>query len=194
MSQRNGRQQFTIRKKIFTLLGSKFHIYNETGGLVGFSQQKAFRLREDLRIYTDESKSRELVSIIARSIIDFGAAYDVTDSATGIKLGALRRKGISSLVRDAWIVLDAADQPIGSITEDSMAMAMARRFLPLGNLVPQTYHLTGDNGTTMAEYRTHFNPFVHRMTVSVSPECPVSPHVILAAGVLLIAIEGRQQN
>ena len=186
--------EYTIRRKVFTLLGAKFHVFNEDGQLIGFSQQKAFRLKEDLRIFSDESKSKEVMSIVARNVIDFSAAYDVRDSTSGTKLGALRRKGFSSLVRDEWQVLDPEDRHVASILEDSASMALVRRFLPMGNLVPQHFHLLDGGGNAFAEFRTHFNPFVHRLTVSVYHDCPVSPHMVLAGGILMVAIEGRQQN
>ena len=93
---------YTIRRKVFTFLGAKFHIYNADGALIGFCSQKAFKLKEDIRIYSDETMSNERLAINARSVIDFSAAYDVTDSVNNVKLGALRRKGLASLFRDAW--------------------------------------------------------------------------------------------
>jgi hypothetical protein len=57
-----------------------------------------FRLREDIRVYADEGKQQEVLMIKARQIIDFAAAYDVVDSASGEKVGALRRKGWSSIL------------------------------------------------------------------------------------------------
>ena len=80
--------QYTIRRKVFTLLGAKFHVYNSSGELIGFSKQKAFKLKEDIRFYSDESMATEVLSINARSIVDFSAAYDVNDSKTGQKIGA----------------------------------------------------------------------------------------------------------
>ena len=79
------------------------------------------------------------------------------------------------------------------IQEDSLTMAMVRRFLPLGNLIPQRYHLSDQSGTELATFRQHFNPFVQRLTVTLYEDCPLSPLLVLAAGVLLVAIEGRQQ-
>lgn len=184
--------QFTIRRKILTILGAKFHIYNADGGLMGFCKQKAFKLKEDIRIYTDESTSDERMAILARSVIDFSAAYDVIDSRQQQKVGALRRRGLSSLFRDEWHVLDEEDAQIGTIREDSMLMAMLRRFL--SNWIPQKFHLTDASGRTLAELRTHFNPFVHKMTVNVYPDCPLNPLLVLAAGVLMMAIEGRQEG
>jgi len=186
--------EYTIRRKIFTLLTSKFHIYDPNGKLVGFSEQKAFKLREDIRIYSDESKADERVMIKARQIIDFGAAYDVVDSQSQEKVGALKRKGWASIMRDSWIVMGPADQEIGKIQEDSMSMALMRRFLPLGNLIPQKYHLSDHQEVELASFRQHFNPFVQRLTVTIYDGCPVSRLLVLAAGVLLVAIEGRQQQ
>ncbi len=186
--------QYTIRRKVFTLFGAKFHIYDPNGKLVGFSQQKAFKLKEDIRVYSDEAKTDERVIIQARQIVDFSAAYDVVDSKTGKKVGALKRKGWTSIVRDSWVVMDPDDQEIGQIQEDSMAMAMVRRFLPLGNLIPQKYHLQDHTGQELATFHQHFNPFVFRLTVTLNDACHLSPLLVLAAGVLLVAIEGRQEG
>jgi hypothetical protein len=176
---------------VLTIFGAKFHIYDANNKLLGFSEQKAFKLKEDIRVYTDESKSDERVVIKARSIIDFGAAYDVYDSKQQKKVGALKRKGWSSLVRDSWIVMDADDREIGTLQEDSMVMALVRRFL--SNLIPQKFHLSDQAGTGLASFRQHFNPFVFRLTVTIYDGSPLSPLLVLAAGVLLVAIEGRQQ-
>lgn len=186
--------EYTIRRKVFTLLGAKFHIYDANDKLLGFSQQKAFKLKEDIRIYTDESKTDERVVIKSRQIIDFGAAYDVFESKEQRKVGALKRKGWASIVRDSWVVMNPDDQEVGTIQEDSLTMALVRRFLPLGNLIPQKYHLKDHSGTELASFRQHFNPFVQRLTVTIYDGCPVSSLLVLAAGVLLVAIEGRQQS
>jgi len=186
-----GTTEYTIRRKVLTFFTPKFHIYDVNQNLIGYCQQKAFKLKEDIRIYTDESRQEERLVISARQIIDFSAAYDVIDSKSGEKLGALKRKGWKSMLRDSWIVMDENDAEVGSISEDSMAMAVLRRFL--SNLIPQKFHLASSDGTQYASFRTHFNPFVHRMTVTVQPDCPIHPLMVLGAGVLLVAIEGRQK-
>ena len=184
--------QFTIRRKLLTLFGAKFHIFDATGNLIGFCKQKAFKLKEDIRLYSDETMSEERLAINARSMIDISAAYDVVDSQSQVKLGALQRKGLKSLFRDEWILLDENDQEIGIIKEDSMFAALIRRFL--ANIIPQKFHLRDGDGHEMAEFHTHFNPFVHRMTVNIDPDTTINPFLILAGGVLLVAIEGRQSR
>lgn len=184
-------QQYIIRRKILTLFGASFHIYASDGSLIGFTRQKAFKLKEDIRIFTDETRSNELLNIAARSIIDFSAAYDVTDSLTGERVGTLRRKGFSSIIRDSWEILDVNDQPVGQINEDSTGLALIRRFL--SNLIPQTFH-ANVGGVEVARYRQHFNPFVLKMTVTINPEADqrIDRRLLLGAGILLSAIEGRQ--
>lgn len=192
MSEVLSANQYMIRRKVFTLFGAKFHIYDPEGRVIGFSKQKAFKLREDIRVFSDETMDEELLLIQARNIIDFSASYDVIDPADDSKLGALRRKGFSSLIRDSWEFLDAEDQLIGRIEEDSMGMALLRRFL--SNLIPQTFHASAD-GEQLATYRVHFNPFVYKMTVTIEPDATelLDTRILLAGGILLAAIEGRQE-
>ncbi|MFW6303327.1 MAG: hypothetical protein ACOC2L_01785, partial [Candidatus Sumerlaeota bacterium] len=73
-------QQYLVRRKILKLIGADFHIYDQGQRVVGFCNMKGFKLREDLRVYTDESKSQEVFRISARNIIDFGGTYDIIDS------------------------------------------------------------------------------------------------------------------
>lgn len=181
---------YLIRKKVFTIFGAKFHIYDTYGRLIGFCKQKAFKLKEDIRIYTDESRSVELINIRARNIIDFSACYDVFDSSTQQLLGSWRRKGWASILRDKWEMLDCYGNVVGVLEEDDAALAAVRRFLC--NLIPQKYYLSSFDGNQV-EYAQRFNPFVFKLEVNISPQCQTSPYLVLAGGILLSAIEGRQQ-
>lgn len=187
-----GQDQYLIRRKLLTLFGAKFHIYDNAGNVIGFSKQKAFKLKEDIRVYSDESMSQERLMIRARQIIDFSAAYDVVDSESNRKIGGYRRKGWSSMVRDAWEMLDNSDRVIATVQEDSMGMALIRRFLL--NIIPQSFHAEA-GGRQIATFRQHFNPFIFKMSVELAPDArkQFDARLILAGGILLAAIEGRQE-
>ncbi|HEX5137506.1 MAG TPA: hypothetical protein VFY93_11070 [Planctomycetota bacterium] len=182
--------RFLVRRKVFRILGAGFHVYDPTGNVVGFSEQRAFKLKEDIRVYTDDRKSTELLSIRARQIVDFSAAYDVVDSAQGKKVGALRRKGWSSILRDSWEILDDGDRVVARVREDSTALALLRRFLT--NLIPQSFHVIAAGERQVARMRQHFNPFVFKLDVEIDAGCPIDRRLILSAAILLAAIEGRQ--
>ena len=182
--------QYLLKRQVFALAG-KFRFFDPSGKLVLFSEQKMFKLREDIRVYSDESKTQEVLMIKARQIVDFSAAYDVVDSATGQKVGALRRRGLASLLRDEWEILDVSDNVIGKLFEDSMGLALVRRFL--SNLVPQNYDIT--MGTDrVADLKQNFNPFAYQLNVDFSMDINkrLDRRIGLAAGILLAAVEGRQ--
>ena len=182
--------QYVLKRQVFALAG-KFRFFDPSGNLVLYSEQKMFKLREDIRVYSDERKTQEVLMIKARQIIDFSAAFDVVDSATGQKVGAFRRKGLASLLRDEWEVLDVSDNVIGSLFEDSMGLALIRRFL--SNLVPQNYDIT--MGTDrVADLKQNFNPFTYELNLDFSMDLNrrLNRRMGVAAGILLAAVEGRQ--
>ncbi|HMV47988.1 MAG TPA: hypothetical protein PLD20_10350 [Blastocatellia bacterium] len=184
---------YLIRRRILSLLGGKFEIYDPAGNVVLFSKMKAFKLKEDIRLYTDETMTAELISIQARTIMDFSAAYDVVDSTTGRKIGALKRKGWKSLMRDEWIIMDVNDNEIGGIQEDNAFVAFIRRFVT--NLIPQTFNVQL-GGQPVAEFKQNFNPFVSKLTLDFSLDVQrrLDRRLGIAAGVLLCAIEGKQEG
>lgn len=188
-----GYSNYLIRRKIFAFLGQKFHVYGPDGALKFYIAQKAFKLKEDIRVFTDESMTSEVLWIQARGVLDFGMTYDVYDQIARVKVGALRRKGLKSILRDEWHILDVNDQQIGTIVEDSMGMALLRRFL--SNLIPQHFH--GDiQGRKVMEFRQRFNPFVPKIDVDFSGDTEgwLDRRLGIAAGVMLAAIEGRQKG
>ncbi|AIQ22995.1 hypothetical protein NYE25_30170 [Paenibacillus sp. FSL E2-8871] len=182
--------EYIIRKKVFSIMGAKLHIYDNAEQLVLYSQMKAFKLKEDIALYTDESMQKELLRIKARNAIDFSAVYDVHDSETGEHVGALRRKGLKSILKDEWTILDHHDQEIGKIKEDSTAMAILRRFI---SIIPQKYNIEM-NDTTIPTFKQNFNPFVTKIIADFSedPKGMLDRRLGLAAGILLCAIEGKQ--
>ncbi len=187
-----GNTKFDLKRQFFKLVGSNFRIYDSRGSLVLFSHQKGFKLREDIRIFFDEQGTQEAMSICARQIIDFSAAYDVVDSATHQKIGAFKRKGWASMLRDEWIMMDVNDREIGKVIEDSMLLGLLRRFL--SNLIPQNYDMVFVDGSRVGDYRQHWNPLAYWMTMDFTMDSMkrVDPRMKVAAGVLLAAIEGKQ--
>ncbi|MBI5440614.1 MAG: hypothetical protein HY900_05300 [Deltaproteobacteria bacterium] len=191
MSERFSSPTYVVRRKVFTVAGGAFHIYDGQGQLVLYSKLKAFKLKEDLRLFTGEDMREELLAIHARKVLDISTTYDVTDSVTGQRVGALQRKGLRSLLRDEWLLLDVDDREIGRVREDSMALALLRRILT--NLVPQRFDVEV-MGQKVATVRQNFNPFVLKLTVDFTADQSrlLDRRMGLAAALLLCAIEGRQ--
>jgi uncharacterized protein YxjI len=184
---------YLLKRQAIALAG-KFRFYDPAGRVVMFSEQKMFRLREDIRVYDGEDKAQEVLSIKARQIMDFSAAYDVVDTALNQKVGALRRKGLRSILRDEWEVLDANDNVIGQLFEDSVGLAILRR-LVLGSWLPQNYDLTVGE-TRVADLKQNFNLFRYELNLDFSMDTAnrLDRRIGIAAGILLAAVEGKQSS
>ncbi len=191
MTERFEHSTYLVRRKILKLFGAAFHIYDPDGNVAFYSKLKAFKMKEDIRVYTGEDMQEEVLVIQARNILDFSAAYDVVDPTTNEKVGVLKRKGIKSIMKDEWIFMDANDQEIGLIKEDSTFFALFRRFI--SSIIPQTYHgYIGNN--LVCTFKQNFNPFVMKINLDFSPDTNnlLDRRLGIAAAVLLTAIEGKQ--
>ncbi len=190
VSDRFGHRTYLIRRKVLKIFGGAFHVYDPAGEVVFYSRMKAFKLKEDIRVFTGEDMQTEVLVIKARQIIDFSAAYDVWDSISDEKIGVLKRKGLASLARDEWIIMDPFDRGVGTIQEDSLFLALLRRLI---GLIPQRYHAQ-IQGRPVCSYQQNWNPFVLKITVDFSDDTEglFDKRLGIASAVLLSAIEGRQ--
>ena len=185
---------YLCRRKVMALVG-KISVMDSSGAVVAYSRQKAFKLREEIRVFTDETESSLLFTIKARSIIDFAATYDVT-TFDGTTVGALRRKGFKSMFKDQWIVQGRGDSVDGSIDEaGGTGLALARRFIPfVAWFMTQDYTMTvGDR--EVAAFQRNRNPFVSKLGVQLTSRCSREQRtLVLAAAVLMLIIEGKENN
>ena len=185
-------KKYLLKRQVLALTG-KVRVYTSSGMPALYSEQKMFKLREDIRVFEDEAKIREVLWIQARQVIDFAAAYDVIDQTMGQKVGALRRKGWASMLRDAWEVLDPHDRVMGFIQEDSPTKAMLRR-LVFGWLLPQSYEVFIGESLT-ATFQQRFHLLRYEMDVAfLASEQALDPRLGLAAAILLAIVEGKQQS
>ena len=184
---------YLVRRKVFKLLGGAFHVFDPAGNVVLYSKQKAFKLKEDIRIYTGEDMGTEVLTIRTDQIIDLGATYHVHDSQQGgVRVGSLKRKGLKSMLRDEWVILDSSGQEVGIIQEDSVALALLRRLM-VGWLLPQRYYGTiGNNSVSV--FTRNFNPFISKISLdfSMDTQGQLDRRLRIAAVIMLLAIDGKQ--
>lgn len=127
---------YRIRKKVLAI-GNKYWIEDYNGNIIGFTKQKVFKLKEDIRIYTDESMTSELFRIMQEQILDVWGTFAIIDSQTNQAIGYIKRGFLSEFGRDAWELQNINRIPFGRIFEKSLGRALARKYLPGGGLVPE---------------------------------------------------------
>ncbi len=192
MDNRFQHKKYLVRKKLIKLFGDAFRVYDTAGNVILFSKLKAFKLKEDIRVFSGEDEQEELLCIKARNMLDFSATYDVIDSKTKTLLGSFERKGFRSFLRDTWLVLAPNGTEVGTITEDSMAMALIRRILL--HLIPQTF-VCSLHGTVVCTYTRRFNPLILKTEIDFSTDAnnAFDKRLGICGAILLSAIEGRQE-
>lgn len=205
-------KQLEFHRKFWRLFGAEIFINDPASKQeLGYIKMKAWKLREDIRVFTSRAMQQELVQIHARQIIDFGATYDVTDSASTQLLYSARRKGLkSTFVRDHWDLVDVNSAPFGTVQETSSGLAIARRYLEIipyvGDIlglvfafVPQTYQITivqPDGSNALAGTITHRkNPIIVKMLLDTSAaQVTLHPYITLSITSLLAIIDANKNS
>ncbi|MFO8009394.1 MAG: hypothetical protein R6U89_01135 [Dehalococcoidia bacterium] len=181
---------YLFRRKVFRIFGGFFHVYDESGNVALYSEQASFKLREDFTVYTGDTKEAVL-KIKTPHILDVGATYEITDPRNMEVAGSLRRRFLKSIFKDEWTILSPDGQTIGKVVETDIIGAFLSRWI---NLVPQKYTVYTESGQPVAAIKQHFNPFVLKYSMTLlEPEPPLNRRLIVAAGILLAAIERRQR-
>jgi uncharacterized protein YxjI len=125
--------QLIVRQRI-RLMVNQYEVHGarpdgSEGELYAFAQQKRMAFREQVTLYSDESKQEAVLGFKARQVMDLGATYDVVD-AGGTPVGSFRKDFANSLLRSTWHV----EQPglgIATGTERNMAVAILRRLVEI---------------------------------------------------------------
>ena len=195
-----------FRRKFWKWFGAEINVTDPaTEQSVGYIKMKAWKLREDVRLFSDQTMQTEIIRINARQIIDFGATYDITDSATNLPLASLRRKGWkSALVRDYWEILDTTGTVIGEVKETSGTLALMRRWLgTISDLfdlifmfVVQTYTINDTRTGTPVQAASIIhrkNPAVVKMGLdATNNHANMDPRILIAATALLSIMDAAK--
>ena len=102
-----------------TTLSSDFNITDRHGNYVAYVREKMFKLKEDVIVFNDESKSQELFRIKADRWLDFNASYSMTDLSTHKNVGRLARKGMRSIWKSQYDIIDENEKIKFQINEDN---------------------------------------------------------------------------
>lgn len=89
-------------------LAPQIYVSDAQGSTVCYVKQKMFKLKEDIQIFSDDSKSRQIASIRANKVIDWSAKYFFAD-AQGGEIGSVGRQGMKSIWRARYDVFNPGD-------------------------------------------------------------------------------------
>lgn len=101
-----------------TTFSSDFNITDRHGNYVAYVREKIFKLKDDVQVFSDESKTKELFRIKANQWIDFNASFSIKDS-DGNDFGTLARKGMRSIWKSHYDILDQNKMLVFTLTEEN---------------------------------------------------------------------------
>ena len=178
---------YIIRRKFWSVFERVFRVFTGDGQLIMYIQHPLLKLREEFQVYADEAKTRPLLSIKSQQVIAINFSYQVSDAQTGQLLGSVQKKGLRSLVRDKFIMLDALGAEIGYAEEQGASLL--RRFFPL---LP-SQHAIFVGGHRVAYIKQRFRFFTKEFTVDTQPST-VDPRFVLAVALLALIAEARRED
>lgn len=138
--------RFFIRQRI-TVMVNRYEIRaanpdGSEGQLMAFAEQKRMKLKEEITLFTDESRTRAVFSFKARQRLDVRAEHDVFDEG-GRVIGFFSKQFGASLLRSTWNLSTPGIDAVGQ--ERNQFIAILRRvwgWIPyLGEVwVPFVFH------------------------------------------------------
>jgi hypothetical protein len=127
-------------------------VTDTSGQTVLYIKQKALALKEDVKVFSDESQQSQLYQMKADRILDFSAKYHITRPLGG-PLGMIQRKGMRSLWKATFNIYDASGAEVGLIHEENPWIkfidALLSEVIPFINMFINPAYLVDLRGQTV---------------------------------------------
>jgi hypothetical protein len=194
----NDHDRFVLRQRIRLVINQYEFALTDRDKPFCFVEQARFKFKEDIRFYTDDSKSVELMRIKARQRFDPWASYDIT-VPDGTKIGEIQKAFGESLLRSTYLI----HAPNGTVTarEKNLGVALLRRlvaFVPfidnVADWLPIPYHFTFErDGRELGVHKRRIGSFrdVYDIDISGDPGRTLDRRLVLAAAVAMDALQAR---
>lgn len=153
--------QFPLQLKFkIAVLNPQFSVTDAGGKDVAYVKQKAFKLREDISVYTSSAQTKLQYKIKADRWLDFNASYALT-RPDGTDVGRLVRKGARSLWKAAYELYDENGKQDLLLQEDNAWVRVLDGLvgeIPVlgmltGMFLNPTYNITRPDGTLVARLK-----------------------------------------
>lgn len=183
---------YRIRKKVVAI-ANQYRIEDAHGSQIGYSRQKIIRIKENIRVFSDDSMKSEVFRIQQEQVMDMWGTFAVIDSMTNTCVGKLRRQALSSgFYVDEYLILDPYGQMVGRVAEREKR-GLARKYLPGGSLVPEQL-VVEFYGQPVAEIKQQFKIIGDIWEVDCSRLPPQFDRRVLLSAMLLMGMIERDRK
>jgi hypothetical protein len=180
-------RHYLIKRPFWSFFERTFRVLAPDGQLFMLVKHPILRMKEEFMVYADEAKTRPLLRVKSRQMVAINFMFDVVDAASGELLGSVQKRGLKSLVRDKFILLDPTGVEIGYSEEQGASLL--RRFFP----ILTSKHAIFIEGQQVAYIRQIFRFFIKEFDVKLEPS-QVDPRFVLAVALLALIAEARRED
>ena len=99
-------------------LAKQAMLTDSNGNSIAYARQKVLKLKEELEVFEDKTKAKQICTIKANKVIDFSAAYHFYTENEQC-FGSVQRKGLLSIWKATYLVDDASGNHYASIKEEN---------------------------------------------------------------------------
>lgn len=194
--------QFPINFRFkITSLSNDFTATDANGKVVAYVKQKLFKLKEDISIYSDETKTKVNYKIKADRWLDFSAAYSFSDEH-GKVFGKIVRKGWRSLWKTNYEIIDQHEKRQYIISEENAwVKVMDSLFgqIPIlgmftGYVFNPTYLLTNEKDATIVNLKKQPSFFGREFQVNKIGEIDGDDDDRIMLGLMMMILLERRKG
>lgn len=187
----------TLTFKI-AVVGAQLKVVDAAGRLVSYVKQRAFKLKEDITIFADEQQTQPVYHLKANKVIDIGATYAIT-TADGRPVGALKQRGLRTLWKATYDVVDASGDAVALVHEEKPWVKVLDGLIgeiPLVGFVLQqwvspAYVVEGNDGVRYLRLRKRPSLIERRFELDLETALPPALERVVMPAVLMVVLLER---
>ncbi len=184
-----------------TTISNDFRVNDATGAEVAFVRQKLFKLKEEVQVFNDESRSQLNFTVKANKWLDFSASYVFYDNQEW-ELGRIVRRGWKSLWKSSYDIYDENQKQDFSVNEENPLIKVFDGLfgdIPIlgmftGYFFNPTYLVTRPDGTAIARLSKEKSFFGRRFSVDKLAEFESGEENRLLLGLMMMILLERQRG
>ena len=184
-----------------TTISNDFRVNDATGAEVAFVRQKLFKLKEEVQVFNDESRSQLNFTVKANKWLDFSASYVFYDNQER-ELGRIVRRGWKSLWKSSYDIYDENQKEDFSVNEENPLIKVFDGLfgdIPIlgmftGYFFNPTYLVTRPDGTAIARLSKEKSFFGRRFSVDKLAEFETGEENRLLLGLMMMILLERQRG
>lgn len=181
-------------------IAPQVRVTDAAGQTVLYVRQKAFALRENVRVFADEHQRQQLYEIQADRILDFSARYAIR-GVSGERVGTVQRHGMRSFWSASYTILDSAGQEVGRIREENPWVKVLDGLVEMIPLVGgilsyliNPAYLVELRGRSVLRFQKRPSLFERRFELRKLADLPEPDEMLLLNSVLMMVLMERDRG